>query len=702
MAVLANDVDPLGQGLRVVSAGAVDGLGDRVGQRRRQRDGHARRRRSSAPLHVNYTIHDARDSDAGQATGQLTVDVVGLPGAPPTPQATATNATATVTWGQAAANGSPIDDIQVQINGGDQRVSLGVTSSHVFTGLQNGVPVSFQVRAHNEAGWGPWSGASAPVTPDTQPDRPAAPTVTFGDRSLTVNWAPPTNQGSAITKYELEIGGGTSGVQQPGTTSYVWQNLQNGVNYQFRVTAINAAGRSESSAWSAAEHPLREPAAPGAPRVVQGDRYLDLSWGAAGRQRRHDRPVPGADGQRSRARRRRPRARRCAGATCPTAPSSSSRCGRATATPTGVRGARPRRPSSRAASRTRLAHPTATRGDEQADGVVGRARRPGLRDHRLRGAHQHRQPGGHRHDAHVHRADQRHGVHVHRAGPEQRRLGRLERGIGGGHPGRGAAAVRRRSRPPSTASARCDLTWPAANPATVRRSSTTRSRSTTARPRNVGNVTSYRGHRARPTRRRTRSGCGPATTSAAGRGARRTRRRPGARPTRSARRRSPPATPPSTPAGTRRRPTAAPIDHYVADIDPGGSKNGRRPQHVVGRAEQRHDVPGARPGLQRRRLRAVQRVGLGHPGVADATSTSPRAPAQSARRPVAAAAPTPRAAGSTSPPPGSLANTTYNWQCHASNGAFGSGGSATTDGNGRVSRARPSPATTASPASRSG
>lgn len=275
--VLANDVDTLGQGLRVVSAGAVDG----PAQVTVNGDGSL----SVTPaadffgtVHVNYTIRDARNSDAGQATGQLTVDVVGLPGVPPTPQATATNATATVTWGQPAANGSPIDDVRISINSDQDGVSVGLASSHVFTGLTNGEPVSFRVRGHNEAGWGPWSAPSAPVTPDTQPDRPAAPTVMFGDGALTVNWSPPTNQGSAILRYELEIGGGTSGVQQTGTTSYVWQGLANGVSYQFRVTAINAAGRSESSAWSAPEHPLREPGAPGAPRVVQGDKYLDIGW----------------------------------------------------------------------------------------------------------------------------------------------------------------------------------------------------------------------------------------------------------------------------------------------------------------------------------------------------------------------------------------------------------------------------------------
>ena len=169
VAVLSNDVDPLGQGLRVVSAGAVDGSATVSVNA----DGSVTVKPAPdyfGTLHVTYTIRDARDTDAGQASGQLTVNVVGLPGAPPTPQATATNATATVTWGQAAANGSPIDDIQVTMDGGASVQSLGVTSSHVFTGLPNGVPVSFQVRAHNEAGWGPWSGPSAPVTPDTEPD----------------------------------------------------------------------------------------------------------------------------------------------------------------------------------------------------------------------------------------------------------------------------------------------------------------------------------------------------------------------------------------------------------------------------------------------------------------------------------------------------------------------------------------------------
>ena len=75
------------------------------------------------------------------------------------------------------------------------------------------------MRAHNSADWGPWSGASAPVTPDIEPGRPAAPTVQFADGALIVTWSAPTNEGSAITNYDIEIGGSASAVQRVGAAT---------------------------------------------------------------------------------------------------------------------------------------------------------------------------------------------------------------------------------------------------------------------------------------------------------------------------------------------------------------------------------------------------------------------------------------------------------------------------------------------------
>ena len=276
--VLANDVDPLGRGLQIIDVGSVDGSSNAsVGA-----DG---RTVTITPqpeffgtARLVYTVQDARRSQAGQAVGQIMLDVVGLPGAPPTPQATASNATATVTWGQAPANGSPIDDVQLESDNVAVQ-SVGTVSSFTYSGLTNGLAYRFRVRAHNEAGWGTWSDYSSPVTPDTQAGRPAAPTVAFADGALVVSWTAPPNEGSAISGYTLEIGGGTSNVIQLGNVlQYTWTGLSNGTSYQFRVTAVNGAGPSEPSAFSAPEHPLREPSEPGAPAVTQGDRFLDLSW----------------------------------------------------------------------------------------------------------------------------------------------------------------------------------------------------------------------------------------------------------------------------------------------------------------------------------------------------------------------------------------------------------------------------------------
>ncbi len=273
---LANDVDPLGRGLTIIGANVTDGSGSASVSGGTVVYEPAASYFGAAT--VTYTVQDARGTANGTATGTISVTVIGRPGTPTTPQATADNATATVTWGLPPANGAPITGVELETDAGST-ISLGAASSHTLNGLVNGRPYRFRVRAQNEAGWSEWSGWSAAVTPDTIPGRVATPTVQFGDGQLTVTWPAPYNEGSAITGYEIEIGGGRNEVVSRGTaTTFVWTGLQNGTNYQFRITAINAAGRADPSPWSNPEHPLREPGAPGTPGVERGNRYLDLSW----------------------------------------------------------------------------------------------------------------------------------------------------------------------------------------------------------------------------------------------------------------------------------------------------------------------------------------------------------------------------------------------------------------------------------------
>ena len=279
--VLANDVDEIGDGLTLLSAGSTSSIGtvDFTA------DGTISYTPSAdffGTANITYSIEDARATEAGRASGSLNVEVVGRPDAPPTPEAVADNATATITWGQPASNGGPITEFELESNQGDL-VQLEPTSSHTLDDLVNGADYTFRVRAQNEAGWGEWSPSSAVVTPDIEPGRPGAPTVGFADGALDVTWSEPASEGSAITGYVLEIGGGQSStIELPASTSYTWPNLTNGTNYQFRVIAQNRSGPSDVSAWSITEHPLREPDQAAAIDAEQGDGFLDLDWSAPG------------------------------------------------------------------------------------------------------------------------------------------------------------------------------------------------------------------------------------------------------------------------------------------------------------------------------------------------------------------------------------------------------------------------------------
>jgi hypothetical protein len=276
--VVSNDIDSLGRGLVVVDAQVAGGQGTAAVGADGRSITFTPATGAFGAAAVTYTVQDGRATAEGQALGELSVEIIGFPDPPSTPQATAQPATATVTWSLGAANGSPIDDVEVRVNSGEAQ-SVGVTSSHTFEGLDNGVQLVFEVRSHNEAGWSVWSQPSSPVTPDIEPNRPAAPTVTFADQALLVQWTAPVSDGTPISGYELTIGGGQNSVQElPNVTSFLWTGLTNGDNYQFSVVAVNAFGRSQPSGFSNVEHPLREPDAPGAPTAGRGNRALDLAW----------------------------------------------------------------------------------------------------------------------------------------------------------------------------------------------------------------------------------------------------------------------------------------------------------------------------------------------------------------------------------------------------------------------------------------
>ncbi|MEA2000291.1 MAG: fibronectin type III domain-containing protein, partial [Actinomycetota bacterium] len=126
----------------------------------------------------------------------------------------------------------------------------------------------------------------------TEPGTPGAPSATAGDQVATVTWSAPSNGGSPILSYDLQLenlttaNSTTTGVGL--TLSEDLTGLSNGDSYRARVRAANIVGNGAWSNWSANFIPsagATVPGAPGTPAVSGGDAQLTAVW-----------TVPGSDG----------------------------------------------------------------------------------------------------------------------------------------------------------------------------------------------------------------------------------------------------------------------------------------------------------------------------------------------------------------------------------------------------------------------
>ena len=99
-----------------------------------------------------------------------------------------------------------------------------------------------------------------------------------GDTFVDLSWSAPGDGGSPITGYKIYRGGviiDTIGVN----TTYRAAGLTNGVEYTFRVSAVNAIEEGELSNTVTAT-PAAVPSAPQTFSATEGDASASLSWGA--------------------------------------------------------------------------------------------------------------------------------------------------------------------------------------------------------------------------------------------------------------------------------------------------------------------------------------------------------------------------------------------------------------------------------------
>ncbi|MFC7405979.1 Ig-like domain-containing protein [Georgenia alba] len=221
---------------------------------------------------VVYGVQDATGDARRQVEGRISMNVIGAPERPVPPRVEDVGDEMVVlSWTAPANNGAPITGYTVEASDGS--TTQCATTTCTINGLTNNVEYRFSVTATNSVGDSEPSGQSAVARPDVKPERPAPPTVAFGDQEIDIEWNEPHTDGSPVESYDLMISPSRGGGQVNVTgTSYTWTGLQNGQEYRVQVRARNQApDPSEWSGWSQGVVPAGPPARPAAPQVQRVD-----------------------------------------------------------------------------------------------------------------------------------------------------------------------------------------------------------------------------------------------------------------------------------------------------------------------------------------------------------------------------------------------------------------------------------------------
>ncbi|KAE9421213.1 hypothetical protein Angca_004091, partial [Angiostrongylus cantonensis] len=266
------------------------------------------------PDSIMITTTDSKRSDAGpykivisnrfgKDTAKLNVNVLDVPGKPTGPiRATDIQSDAmTLHWLPPKDNGG--DDVTNYVvekrTPGGEWVTVGhpVSTSLRVRNLEKNQPYEFRVSAENQYGVGqPLETEDVIVAKDPYtkyqfnvPSQPDAPTIHDVDAtSARIEWEPPANGGSKIIGYQVQYREASSSkwinasADLVSDTSLRVNNLRNGGEYEFRVSAKNAAGFSKPSLPSERvklRPKFGPPGPPGQANAVSiGRNHVTLTW----------------------------------------------------------------------------------------------------------------------------------------------------------------------------------------------------------------------------------------------------------------------------------------------------------------------------------------------------------------------------------------------------------------------------------------
>ena len=181
------------------------------------------------------------------------------PGLPVFSSASSGNGTYTINWtAPVDTGGAPVTSYTVELTTANQTawngatVSTGITgTSKTFTGLTNGASYRARVLAVTAGGSGSYMDPypSGQQTPSTTPGSPTYRDASAVDKTYTLKWNAPADNGGAAVTYTVQV---TDANQQNWSTSvsgvtateYTFTGLTNGASYRAQVRADNVRGSS--------------------------------------------------------------------------------------------------------------------------------------------------------------------------------------------------------------------------------------------------------------------------------------------------------------------------------------------------------------------------------------------------------------------------------------------------------------------------
>ena len=183
--------------------------------------------------------------------------------------------------------GRPVSGYFVHFSEGDDSLThsfeLGNVTSHIHTGLTNGIAYHYAISAINEAGEGPM-GDIAVATPKGLPGPPTDFMAVSDLGKVQLSWTPPADMGGELSLlYRVLMGTSANAVDDDlaeltDEAGYEDSSVEVGMTYFYRIEAVNSIGGTSTDVMSVTVTTL-----PGEVKelaLIEGDGYVLLSWTA--------------------------------------------------------------------------------------------------------------------------------------------------------------------------------------------------------------------------------------------------------------------------------------------------------------------------------------------------------------------------------------------------------------------------------------